>query len=67
MITGGRTDFRLPSKPCQILNNDKRIKLTVIATGSYLGDVHGYTLNESHSFSYTNVETIDLSLIVLAP
>ena len=40
VVTGGRADFGLLSKLCQILDNDNRVKLTVIATGSHLSDAH---------------------------
>ena len=62
VVTGGRADFGLLSKLCQILDNDNRVKLTVIATGSHLSDAHGYTLKEIEGFGYTNVETIDLNI-----
>ena len=62
VVTGGRADFGLLSKLCQILDNDNRVKLTVIATGSHLSDSHGYTLKEVEAFGYTNVETIDLNI-----
>ena len=62
VVTGGRADFGLLSRLCQILDNDKRVKLTVIATGSHLSNAHGYTLNEVESFCYSNVETIDLNI-----
>lgn len=59
VVTGGRVDFGLLSWLCQILDNGKHVKLTVIATGSHLSNEHGYTLNEVESFGYSNVETID--------
>ena len=62
VVTGGRADFGLLSRLCQILDNDKRVKLTIIATGSHLSNAHGYTLNEIESFCYSNVETIDLDI-----
>ena len=62
VVTGGRADFGLLSRLCQILDNDKRVKLTIIATGSHLSNAHGYTLNEVESFCYSNVETIDLDI-----
>ena len=62
VVTGGRADFGLLSKLCQILDNDNRVKLTVIATGSHLSDSHGYTLKEVEAFGYKNVETIDLNI-----
>ena len=62
VVTGGRADFGLLSKLCQILDNDNRVKLTVIATGSHLSDAHGYTLKEVEAFGFTNVETIDLNI-----
>jgi len=62
VVTGGRADFGLLSKICQILDNDNRVRLTVIATGSHLSDAHGYTLKEVEAFGYKNVETIDLNI-----
>jgi len=62
VVTGGRADFGLLSRLCQILDNDKRVELTVIATGSHLSDLHGFTLKEVESFGYNNVETIDLNI-----
>ena len=62
VVTGGRADFGLLSRLCQILDNDNRVKLIVIATGSHLSNAHGYTLNEVEAFGYSNVETIDLNI-----
>ena len=62
VITGGRADFGLLANLCRILDNDRRVKLTVIATGSHLSEAHGYTLNEVLSYNYSNVETIDLNI-----
>jgi GDP/UDP-N,N'-diacetylbacillosamine 2-epimerase (hydrolysing) len=62
VITGGRADFGLLANLCRILDEDKRIKLTVIATGSHLSAIHGYTLNEVLSYNYCNVETINLNI-----
>jgi GDP/UDP-N,N'-diacetylbacillosamine 2-epimerase (hydrolysing) len=62
VVTGGRADFGLLSNLCQILDNDNRVKLTVIATGSHLSNAHGYTLKEVEAFCYTNIETVDLNI-----
>ena len=62
VITGGRADFGLLSNLCQILDEERQINLTVVATGSHLSKAHGYTLNEVISYDFRNLETIDLNI-----
>jgi len=46
VITGSRADFGILRPLCKRIYSSPHFKLDLIATGSHLSEIHGYTINE---------------------
>lgn len=61
-ITGTRADYGLMHNTLELLNNDERIQLDVIATGMHLMEEFGYSINEIKKENF-NIHVINQTFL----
>ncbi|MDA7697492.1 UDP-N-acetylglucosamine 2-epimerase [Gammaproteobacteria bacterium] len=62
VLTSGRADYSIYYPLLKSLEKSKRFDLNIIAFGSHLSHLHGYTINLIKNDGFTKILTIDSSL-----
>ena len=58
ILTSSRADFGIYLPLLKKLQEDQEVELTIIAFGTHLSIIHGYTLNNIKQNGFVKIETI---------
>lgn len=62
VVTGGRADFGLLTRICDLLESDSRANLILVATGYHFNSELGNTIDEVRSKNYSQIIEVNLDI-----